>query len=173
MMPGFFSNCGCNCVYRREHLLHCPCPSWMLIQGWQHKRSTWVFFFPRKRHFPRKRLHTVLGCSQGCPTCLCHKAATLRAAGSPVATGERDQSWDMIQKQTSATSTQLDLLGKIPKSENRPPKNQPGYWNIVFIPPGDVGEPSRVNTQVQNVPRLMNTHQWLLCWGQEDWKLEK
>lgn len=48
-------------------------------------------------------LYTVLGCSQGCPTCLCHRAATLRAAGTPVATDEWDQSWDMIQKQISAT----------------------------------------------------------------------
>lgn len=56
--------------------------------------------------FPQEKavgLHTVPGCSQGCPTYLCHRAVTPRATGTPVATGEWDQSWDMIQKQTSAT----------------------------------------------------------------------
>lgn len=179
----------------RQHLLHWPPPS-IPADSWMPTQEDYLGVHLEKKLLAFTQCLAVhRAVHMSLPETLCHRAATLRAAGTSVATGERDQSWDMLQMQTSATRVwdtrelapsparylgtrgvwkgrlslreqlctgfqkktvgkscdsllilialrytyvlhkhQLDLLGKIPKSGNWSLKNQPGHWNVAFLP---------------------------------------
>lgn len=88
-MCGFFFNYGCNCVYGRQHLLHWPPPS-IPADSWMPTQEDYLGVHLEKKLLAFTQCLAVhRAVHMSLPETLCHRAATLRAAGTSVATGER------------------------------------------------------------------------------------